>query len=390
MGENFAFFLPIMMASFGIAFLIFSTWRLPTAGWWSAGFFCIGGGFSVPAGFAAFPSPLWGLLADLLFATGFLLFSQALLARWRPSWLFQARLAIWGLSLSLSVVGMRLDMMALELVASDFGCFLLIAIPLIAAKDHLHTGGDRALFGAATLVALDNFIRGSTVPFTFSGNGNFIDSDYAFLMQALACVFGLFLALSALAIQVADLLARYQREAMIDPLSGLLNRRGFDDAISRLDTRGHEGSAILCDIDHFKTVNDEFGHAFGDRVIALLAQILREIAPPNGVIARFGGEEFVMLLPGANATRGVEIAERLRERFTRACASQLGISRPLTASFGLSPLLPSDGSAHDAIARADHALYEAKARGRNRVSIRRALTPPEGGLTVTSLRAMNG
>ena len=133
--------------------------------------------------------------ADLLFTSGFLLFSQALLERWRPNWLLRARIAIWALSILLCAAALLFDHLPFELASSDFGCFLLIGLPLIAGRSRLDNWSDRTLFGAATLVALDNLIRGSTMPLTLSG-GNFLNSDYAFLMQALACVFGLFLALA--------------------------------------------------------------------------------------------------------------------------------------------------------------------------------------------------
>ena len=377
MGENYAFFLPVMMASFGVVFLIVWGWHVRAAGWWSAAFFCIAAGFSAPAGFAAIPTPLWSIIADLLFATGFLLFGQALLQRWRPSWLLPVRLSIWGGSLLLCVIANTADNLPLELVASDFGCFLLIALPLVAAKSHLRGSADRALFAAACLVALDNFVRGSTVPLTLSAGSDFLTSNYAYLMQALACIFGLFLALSALATQVIDLLGRYQREAMIDPLSGLFNRRGFDDAVARIEAEGgHGGSLIVCDIDHFKAVNDEYGHALGDSVISALSQLIIAAAPPGAIAARFGGEEFVLFLPGTNAARAAEVANDLRESFTRTVAVTLQLAHVLTASFGLSTVQRSDRSIHDAIARADEALYEAKSRGRNRVCVRRALSSP--------------
>lgn len=286
---------------------------------------------------------------------------------------------IWGGSVLLCILAHALGNLPLELVASDFGCFLLIGLPLIAAKAHLRSTADRVLFAAASLVALDNFVRGSTVPFTLSANGDFLTSDYAFLMQALACIFGMFLALAALATQVMDLLARYQREAMIDPLSGLFNRRGFDDAVISWQVHGASGgSLIVCDIDHFKAVNDEYGHALGDQVIKALSQLLTKMAPEGAIVARFGGEEFVLFLPSIDAARAAEIANRLREGFTQTVSQQLQLqlSRALTASFGLSTTQRSDMSIHDTIARADEALYEAKARGRNRVSVRRALSSP--------------
>ncbi|WP_313805306.1 GGDEF domain-containing protein [Sphingobium sp.] len=383
MGENFAFFLPVMMASFGVAFGFVWSLRVRAASYWSGAYFCVAGGFAMLAGFALFPSPIWGFAADLLLASGFLLFSQALLERWRTSWLLRARIAIWALSIMLCAVAVVLGDLRLELVASSLGCFLLIGLPLIAGKDHLRNWSDCPLFAAAALVALDNLVRGSTVPLTLSNQGSFPTSHYAFLMQALACLFGLFLALSALAANMLDLLARYRREALHDPLSGLLNRRGFDEAIAQHARRkGVEGSLIVCDIDHFKAINDQFGHAFGDRVIVALAELFASSIPASAIIARFGGEEFVLFLPGTHAARAGAIANDIREAVSQAVGARLGLTRtlgltrPLTASFGLSTVQRDEGSIHQAIARADEALYEAKMRGRNRVCVRRALCAP--------------
>lgn len=390
MGENFAFFLPIMMASFGVAFLIVWSWRVQAAGLWSAAFFCVAAAFSMPAGFSLFPTPLWRVLADLGFATGFLLFSEALLKRWRPGWMLAARLAIWGLSVLLCTLAITFDHLRLELVASDFSRFLLIGLPLIVAKGHLHRGADRTLFAAAALVALDNLIRGSSLPLTLTDQSDFSGSYYAFLMQAVASIFGLFLALAALATQVTDVLARYQRDAMIDPLSGLLNRRGFEDAVARLAARrARGGSLIVCDIDHFKAVNDQFGHALGDRVIHALAVILNQAAPVGALAARFGGEEFVLFLPEADAAHAAEIANGVRERFAQEVGARLGIAHALTASFGLSTVQRADRSIHDTIARADEALYDAKAKGRNRVCVRRALSTPDTASSVIPPRFLS-
>ncbi|EPR09131.1 diguanylate cyclase [Sphingobium indicum IP26] len=390
MGENFAFFLPVMMASFGVVFAFVWTLGIRAAGYWSAAYLCVAGGFAVPAGFALLPTPLWGFVADLLFASGFLLFSQALLERWRPNWLLRARIAIWALSVLLCAMSLLLDNLPFELVSSDFGCFLLIGLPLIAGRDRLDNWSDGTLFGAAALVALDNLMRGSTVPLTLSSD-SFLNSDYAFLMQALACVLGLFLALAALAANMLDLLAHYRRDALHDPLSGLLNRRGFDDAIGQRTRKlPTQGSLIVCDIDHFKTINDAHGHALGDRVIVALARILMEFAPADAITARFGGEEFIMFLPDADAARAATTANDIRESVAREVASQLGLSRPLTASFGLSAVQPGDAAIHDAIARADAALYEAKMHGRNRVCVRRALAVPDAPAAILKSRARSG
>ena len=372
MGENFAFFLPIMMASFGVAFLIVWGWGARGAGWWAGAFFSVAGGFAVPVAFQALPTHLWGLVADLLFATGFLLFSQALLDRWRTNWVLPLRIAIWASSILICGIALSMDDVPLELVSSDFGCFLLISIPLIAGRGQLRSWADRALYAATILVALDNLLRGSSVSFTLPGGVPFRDSQYAFLMQALACMFGLFLALSALAATMQDVLARYRHDAHVDPLSGLLNRRGFEEAVARYHA---SGSLIACDIDHFKRVNDTHGHALGDRVIVALSDALRALAPADAIIARFGGEEFILFLPGADPAMATGVADAIRLRFAEQAASRLGLVGPLTASFGLTSLHRADRSIHDAIGRADSALYEAKEKGRNRVAIRPALAP---------------
>lgn len=374
MGQNFAFFLPVMMAGFGLAFLLVWIWGARGAGYWSAAFFCVAGGFAIPAANAVLPAFHWGFAADLLFASGFLLFSQALLERWRPGWLLPTRIAIWTLSVAISGIALLLNNLPLELVASDFGCFLLIALPLVAAKPRKRPWPDRILFVAVILVALDNLLRGSTVQFTLSPGSGFQSSEYAFLMQALACIFGMFLALTALAASVSDVLTRYRDDAHRDPLTALLNRRGFEQ---RSALRPGVGSVIVCDIDHFKMVNDSHGHALGDRVIVALASILRAQAPEDAIVARFGGEEFVMVLPGWDAARAAELAERIRLQFGDEVASRLDIHSPLTASFGLSIRKAGDHSIHDAVARADAALYEAKRLGRNRVCVQRALAPAD-------------
>jgi diguanylate cyclase (GGDEF)-like protein len=386
-GENFAFFLPIMMASFGLVFALLRSWRIRAAAYWSASFFCSAGAFAAPLGTVAVPSLGWQLLSDTLFAISFLAGSQALLIRWRPDWLLSVRIAICILSITLCAVAIAFDKLQLELAASDFGCFLLAALPLIAGRKYLKQWPDRILFTASGLVALDNLVRGSTISLTFDGQGNFQDSLYAYMMQATACISGLFLAMASLSALIMDQLRRYQREALHDPLSGLLNRRGFDEAVADRAHKGTmEGSLIVCDIDHFKALNDQHGHMMGDRAICILAEILRRHAPAGAISARFGGEEFVLYLPGVNAARAASIANDIRESLARDIAPRLGLDRALTASFGLSTVQDGAGSVHDAIVRADDALYEAKARGRNRVCVRRLLTTPDGTAHLSARR----
>ena len=377
MGENFAFFLPIMMASFGVVFGLVWSWRVRTAGFWCGAYFCLAAGFSVPMAAAIFPGLGWSVITNLLFTGGYLLFGQALLERWRPNWLFPLRIAICALSLLLSIVAVMHGDLYLAMAVSSLASFLLIGVPLIAIRGHFDNWADRALFWTTALHAFDNLVRGSTVPITLSLD-NVMASEFIFIGQAFGCIFGLFIALTALATIMLDLLAGYQRDALHDPLTGLLNRRGFDEAVAALGRKTiHHGSIVVCDIDHFKTINDDYGHARGDRVIAAVARILSRMAPAGAVTARFGGEEFVLYLPDMNAARAAGIANAIRERLAEEVAAQLGLDRTLTASFGLSTVQMNDRSIHDAIARADEALYEAKARGRNRLCVMRSLSTSE-------------
>lgn len=371
MGDNFAFFLPVMMATFSVAFLLAWRWGAREALFWSGGYAFAASGFVVSS-LVPEPDPgYWPLLADLLFATGFLLFSEALLVRWRAGWMRPLRTGIWAASLLGCALAIHGGNLWGELIASDLGCFLLITVPLVAGIRRLDAVVERVLFAAICLVAFDNLSRAATVTLTIAADANdhFIDSRYAFLMQALASMFGLFMGLAALAAAVVDKTARLREDAHLDPLSGLLNRRGFDHAVA---PRGPAppGCVVTCDIDHFKRVNDEHGHAAGDRVIVALAALIRDALPHGGVAARFGGEEFVLFLPRADAGSAARIAEHLRQGFA--------VAEGLTASFGLAVTMASDYSLHDAIARADLALYEAKRAGRNRVDVWRSLSVSDG------------
>ncbi len=158
--------------------------------------------------------------------------------------------------------------------------------------------------------------------------------------------------------------------ASLDPLTGLLNRRGFDEAVSGIP-HGAPVAAVVCDIDHFKRVNDGFGHDVGDVVLQMSAEVLKSLAAsrPSARIARFGGEEFVVLLPAADLAEAQSWAEaaRLRLAGSRARTSRGPIA--VTASFGVAAER-FGGDMAALIARADAAMYSAKNAGRNRVAAR--------------------
>lgn len=167
-------------------------------------------------------------------------------------------------------------------------------------------------------------------------------------------------------------LQQAREQASIDPLSGILNRRGFDLEIERLCSSAADPSMplsiVMFDIDHFKKINDHYGHAFGDLVIHAVAQSLVALTQRKDTAARLGGEEFVLLLPDTPVRGAREVAERIRRAIaggritTRDAESPIG---QVTVSCGVAQVLP-DESVDDAMLRADRALYGAKQSGRNR------------------------
>jgi two-component system, cell cycle response regulator len=156
-----------------------------------------------------------------------------------------------------------------------------------------------------------------------------------------------------------------------DPLTGLTNRRQLkemlDAEMSKARRHGHPLSALMTDIDHFKSINDAYGHDTGDKVLVKVAQALRSTCRKEDIVARFGGEEFVVILPDSPAASAVECAERIRKAVEETVYP--GIDRPVTASFGATLFLQTD-TEDSLIKRADAALYEAKETGRNRVVLK--------------------
>lgn len=155
--------------------------------------------------------------------------------------------------------------------------------------------------------------------------------------------------------------------ARADPLTTLFNRRAMDEALEselrRKHRYGRKFSVILCDIDHFKAVNDDFGHPVGDRVLHRVADAFHAHSRATDVIGRWGGEEFLLLCPDTRLDAAAAHAEKLRAAL-EATAFPEGVD--ITASFGVAECLPSDTLA-TLVARADRALYRAKSEGRNAV-----------------------
>ncbi len=164
------------------------------------------------------------------------------------------------------------------------------------------------------------------------------------------------------------------RLSCVDPLTGLLNRRGFEKAAAALaaapGARGAPVAALVCDVDSFKQINDGFGHDFGDAGLRRLANMLRAATGDRGfALGRHGGDEFVVLMVGAERREAVAFAEELRAAMTAQPVEANGARALLTVSVGLAATVRWEGDVTRLVGAADAALLQAKRDGRNRVVI---------------------
>ena len=159
-----------------------------------------------------------------------------------------------------------------------------------------------------------------------------------------------------------------RRQTEHDWLTGAASRQAFQNTVERLVERMAPKSIglISFDIDHFKQVNDRFGHVAGDRVLIEVVEVCRGALRDGDVISRLGGEEFAVLLPDATTNSALVVAERLRQAIENSRRPEVDV--PITASFGVTMLEQSDLGLADPLRRADKALYRSKANGRNQVN----------------------
>jgi diguanylate cyclase (GGDEF)-like protein len=179
--------------------------------------------------------------------------------------------------------------------------------------------------------------------------------------------------------------AQLSNLVLTDQLSGCLNRRGLEQQLSREISRavrsGKELSLLALDVDHFKRINDTFGHLAGDAVIQEVGELLRGVARAGDVVARTGGDEFTLLLPDTNADGAFRLASRIRDAVARRQFQGIVGKAAISVSIGVvADRLTDENAAHDLHSRADEALYAAKDAGRNRVSV---WTPSLRAMAVT-------
>ncbi|PBB91243.1 GGDEF domain-containing protein [Mesorhizobium sp. WSM3864] len=258
------------------------------------------------------------------------------------------------------------------------GLSLLVAVELRTVRNN---GPEKILFALALLSALNFTARTLIVVIAhgpFPSYDGFYGSSYwttALLSHALL---SLLIALCLFTAAALDVLKALKAETHTDPLSGLLNRRGFEDrAALLLDQCAKAGfpvALVLADLDHFKALNDQHGHEAGDRVIADFAAKLRFATGARGAAGRIGGEEFAVLLPLSDLAAARLFAEAIRTFYSAGAVDGLPPGTRVTASFGVAARSGAEGLA-PLMRRADEALYKAKRNGRD--SVRLSYERPE-------------
>lgn len=165
--------------------------------------------------------------------------------------------------------------------------------------------------------------------------------------------------------------AELQRQALTDPLTGLSNRRQYELLFRReLDRHKRHGTPValgMIDLDHFKRINDEHGHEFGDQVLKAVAEALQQPLRGCDILGRFGGEEFILILPETTLEQAISVAERMRETLRSVATIKDGQTIHITATFAMTEICPEDNDISDIIRRADDTLYQGKRAGRDRV-----------------------
>ncbi len=252
---------------------------------------------------------------------------------------------------------------------------IVLTSALMVLSSHRRTTVDRFL-GMLLLITGLHFIAKAGLAVAVGSGGrakDYIHTNYALVSQSSTAVLMVGIGLTLLATLILEIMKDQRTESEIDLLSGVANRRGFDRRIRALldQAPDTDHAVVLCDMDHFKRVNDTYGHATGDLVIEGFGRRLRACVPDDAIVGRIGGEEFAIFLPNTEPSAAMQLAEALRTETWNM--SGLPDNLKVTASFGVASLSTGDSLA-EAFRQADMALYAAKNAGRNRIRVADGLT----------------
>lgn len=317
-------------------------------------------------------------LSNVFFMTGATLMSTGIAARYRlkPPLATVAIIAVAGLCALTWFMVVDDDLVA-RIYSINFalGCIsFVIGAQLLKVRDRSRV--DNVLLVMSVLVGLNMFLR-TAIAIEWAGGVSSYDELYTSIYWTSAmlthALLSLAVALCLIMGSAQDVVDALRTEAQTDPLSGLLNRRGFEASAEPLLGLARPAavpvSLVLADLDHFKKINDAHGHGVGDVVITAFSRLLRTVVGPEATIGRTGGEEFAILVSSCGLSTARLLAEGLRAGLSsNRLTGMPDIVGRVTASFGVATMQPGEDLS-SLLRRADEALYRAKREGRNRVCV---------------------
>jgi len=290
---------------------------------------------------------------------------------------FYGRAPSWRLFHTVWLLGM-LGVGWLRQVHSDFGLRIAVFSALVLlfyarqawliarhGERHLSTYFFGGLMLLQAVVVLTRTVIAANGGFDHADAAN---ASYLGLYLAAANFMSLLLTVGFMAVATRRLQNILEQRSTLDPLTSILNRRGFADIYvkerAQMRRAGRVMTLLSIDLDFFKKINDAYGHAAGDRMLIHVAGAIAKALRESDHLARFGGEEFIVLLPQSNAEMAYSVAERIQSSLRAPCADG---TTPCTVSIGIASQLTPDEDMEHVLARADTALYAAKENGRNRI-----------------------
>jgi len=372
------------------SFLAIAAWdrTLGSARWFALAYALGMANFGIEALIAIFGSSLPAVVVS--FATilaAMQVFNLGLADKYRvaPPWrLMLAVFVVSVLACALIQTMPRTSPLRMLIYQTPFFVAQLLGAHIVWTSRH-RTRLDTALAALLTVSSLQ-FLSKPALMYFLGGTGptpqDNLRTDYALVSQSLGTVFALAVALLVLYVLVRDILNDATERSETDTLSGLRNRTGFErhvpKALANARQRGLPIALVVADLDEFKSVNDTYGHACGDRIIKAFGELVSRTAGGRELAARLGGEEFAVLLPGLDLAAARLFAEGVRMTFAGLAVEGLPPCHRSTASFGVAEIGP-DETIESAMQRADEALYTAKRSGRDRVRVSPpALAGPPG------------
>jgi diguanylate cyclase (GGDEF)-like protein len=342
--------------------------------WWGAGYLVGGASFALLSARGVIPNVLSIEIANAVLLVGYsLLFAgtRAFSGRETPVTVFLIAPLIWLTAMQVPAIANDINLRVV--IVSTMQCALIALMAHEFWRERAEPLLSRwpAIILLITHVVMLNARMVTVLLTPILSHHDFFRSPVFALMAFGTVLYTITFAFVLLSMTKERSEMRHKIAATIDPLTGLFNRRAFmndaEAAIARRASRSEPFAVLLADLDHFKTINDLYGHAIGDRVLKIFAATLARCIGANDLSGRFGGEEFAILMPGADEDAALALGERIRATFADAASELDGRAVAATVSIGVAA--SRVGDLDGLLGRADSALYRAKQDGRNRVAV---------------------